>query len=52
MGYLSAPQGHQRLLEELRIGHPGMSKMKALACTVIWWPKLDMDIEEMVKGCK
>ena len=25
--------------------------MKALVCTVIWWPKLDMDIEEMVKGC-
>ena len=25
--------------------------MKALARTVIWWPKLDMDIEEMVKGC-
>ena len=48
---LVPPQGRQRLLEELHIGHPGMSRMKALARTVIWWPKLDMDIEEMVKGC-
>ena len=30
---LVPPQGWQRLLEELCIGHPGMSKMKALAHT-------------------
>ena len=48
---LIPPQGRQRILEELYIGHPGMSKMKALACTVIWWPKLDSEIEEMVRCC-
>ena len=48
---LIPPQGCQRILEELHIGHPGMSKMKALACTVIWWPKLDSEIEEMVRCC-
>ena len=37
--------------EVLHIGHPGMLKMKALAITVVRWPKLDTDIEEMVKGC-
>ena len=25
--------------------------MKALARTVIWWPKLDTEIEEMVRCC-
>ena len=44
-------QGCQRILEELHVGHPGMSKMKALARTVIWWPKLDCEIEEMVRCC-
>ena len=48
---LIPPQGHQKLLEELHIGHSGMSKMKALAHTVMWWPKLDTDIEELVRGC-
>ena len=37
--------------EVLHIGHPAMLKMKALAITVMRWPKLDTDIEEMVKGC-
>ena len=44
-------QGRQKILEELHIGHPGMSKMKALAHTVIGWPKLDSEIEEMVRCC-
>ena len=48
---LIPPQGRQRILEELLIGHLGMSKMKALARTVIWWPKLDSEIEEMVRCC-
>ena len=25
--------------------------MKGLAWTVIWWPNIDSEIEEMVKGC-
>ena len=28
-----------------------MSKMKTLVHTVIWWLKVDTDIEKMVKGC-
>ena len=39
------------MLQELHLGHSGMARMKALARTVIWWPKIDENIEEMVKGC-
>jgi len=45
------PAGRQQLLHELHIGHPGMSRMKALARTIIWWPQIDADIEQMVKSC-
>ena len=27
-----------------------MSKMMALARTIMWWPKLDTDVEELVRG--
>ena len=32
-------------------GVPDMTRMKALACTVMWWTKIDEDIEEIMKGC-
>jgi len=44
-------EGRQRLLQELHLGHFGMARMKALAWTVIWWPKIDENIEEVVKAC-
>ena len=44
-------QGRTKLLQELHIGHPGICRMKGLARTVIWWPNIDSEIEEMVKGC-
>ena len=44
-------EGRQRLLQELHLGHFGMARMKALARTVIWWPKIDENIEEVVKAC-
>lgn len=46
------PQGREVLLQELHEGHLGMSKMKALARSVFWWPGLDAQIEEMVKTCE
>ena len=45
------PQGCEAVLEELHETHPGCGKMKALARSYIWWPKMDKDIEELVKGC-
>ncbi len=31
-------QGRQKVLEELHDTHPGVSKMKALARSYVWWP--------------
>ena len=40
------------ILVELHHGHPGISKMKALARGHFWWPGLDKEIEEMAKSCQ
>ena len=45
------PQGRAAVLGELHETHPGCSKMKALARSYIWWPKMDQEIEDMVKRC-
>ena len=37
--------------EELHESHMGSSKMKSLARTYVWWPKMDTDIVEMSKSC-
>ncbi len=39
------------LLQELHACHPGISRMKSLARMFVWWPGLDVDIEECVKKC-
>ena len=31
--------------------HIGISRMKSLARQFVWWPKLDSDIDNMVKSC-
>ena len=43
--------GRARVLGELHEEHPGTSRMKALARSVAWWPKMDSDIEAKVKQC-
>ena len=45
------PKGRQPLLEELHNTHLGVSKMKALARSYIWWPGMDGDIENLVQSC-
>ena len=45
------PQGRAAVLEELHETHPGCSKMKALARSYTWWPKMDQEIENLVKSC-
>ena len=43
--------GREAVLRELHEGHPGICKMKALACMYVWWPGMDSDIEKSVRTC-
>ena len=43
--------GSERVMEILHDGHPGVSRMKRIARTVVWWPGLDADIEDKVRSC-
>ena len=45
------PPGRALLLKELHEGHPGISWMKRLARSYIWWPGLDGDLEREGKSC-
>ncbi|XP_043927692.1 uncharacterized protein K02A2.6-like, partial [Protopterus annectens] len=45
------PPGRRALLQQLHQGHVGITRMKALARSYFWWPKLDHDIEVAVKEC-
>lgn len=40
-----------RVLRELHSTHMGMSKTKALARSIVWWPNMDKNIEQMVSAC-
>ena len=39
------------MLQELHVGHPGASKMKAVARSYLWWPGLDKCLEQKAKTC-
>ena len=41
----------QNILDILHDTHIGMARMKAQARSWVWWPKLDADIERMVRSC-
>ena len=41
----------QRVLDELHAGHPGVSRMKSIARSVVWWPGIDAEIVTKVQGC-
>ena len=38
-------------LKELHESHPGISRMKSLAHSHIWWPKMDVDNKLFVRNC-
>ena len=39
------------ILNSLHFAHPGMVKMKALARSYVWWPKINSDVEAFVRKC-
>ena len=45
------PKLQRQVLDELHQGHPGASRMKALARSCVWWPGLDKDLERLAKSC-
>ena len=42
----------KKILRDFHIGHPGISRMKSLMRSYVYWPKMDSDIESTVKSCK
>ena len=46
------PQGQSRMIENLHEMHPGICRMKSLARSYMWWPKIDQAIENKVQKCQ
>lgn len=39
------PPGRSQIVEEIHETHPGVSRMKSLARSCVWWPNMDQDLE-------
>ena len=42
----------QKILKEFPMGHLGICRMKSLMRSYTYWPKMDQDIEKMIRECK
>ena len=42
------PKEKARVVKELHEPHPGICRIKALARSYVWWPKMDADLEQKV----
>ena len=51
VGLLVPPLRHEQVMKELHDTHPGITLMKALAHSLVWWPNADADPERMVQSC-
>lgn len=45
------PTGDLAELKPLHQLHPGISRMKGLEQSYVWWPQLEADVESIVNGC-
>ena len=46
------PVLRKKVLKEFHLGHPGISRMKSLMRSYTYRPKMDKDIEALVRHCK
>ena len=42
------PPGREQVVHELHKTHPGIARMKSLARSYVWWPKMDAELEAKV----
>ncbi|KAK3100735.1 hypothetical protein FSP39_024398 [Pinctada imbricata] len=45
------PEGRKEIIQELHEAHPGISRMKSLATSYVWWPNMDKELEGCVLNC-
>ena len=45
------PALRQPVLTELHEGHPGIARMKSIARSHVWWPKIDREITRKCQPC-
>ena len=45
------PNRRGQIMAELHDTHPGITLMKGVARSLVWWPSIDTDLEKMVKSC-
>ena len=46
------PPLRNRILKQFHSGHPAISRMKSIARSYVYWPRMDTDIEKLVKSCR
>ena len=48
---VAPPNWRIRIMDDLHEGHMGMTRMKGVARSYLWWPGLDKYIESCVREC-
>ena len=49
---LIPPAERDHVVQLIHEGHPGITRMKALARGVVWWSGMDLELEAKMNGCE